>query len=176
LPQVGEIKNASKIGKSGSSRFIWVKCPVCGNERWQSYLYFLKSEGKRRGICPSCASREHSSKRFLGTRRKERSGYVFVGLRRDDFFYPMANKLGRVAEHRLVMAKHLGRCLLPWELVHHKNGVKDDNQVENLELLSDRRWHLIDWATKGYIKRLENRISQLEEILKTKGISEAETS
>lgn len=57
-------------------------------------------------------------------------GYVLV-YRPD---YPGVKKSKQVLQHRLVMEEMLGRRLKPDETVHHKNGIRDDNRPENLEL------------------------------------------
>lgn len=60
--------------------------------------------------------------------------YISVLVSRDSPFASMRNSGGYVYEHRLVMAEHLGRPLLSTETVHHKDGDKHNNVIENLEL------------------------------------------
>lgn len=75
--------------------------------------------------------------------RKDRvigaQGYMYVIVDDDDTVCaPMRGRSRYVLEHRVVMARSLGRSLAPHETVHHINGDRLDNRVDNLELRSGR--------------------------------------
>lgn len=63
-------------------------------------------------------------------RRKNGEGYIDP---RDGYVYQSVGGRPR-SQHRLVMAQHLGRDLYSNETVHHRNGVRHDNRINNLEL------------------------------------------
>ncbi len=65
--------------------------------------------------------------------RIERKNNGYVSILRPN--HPGCNQHGYVYEHRLVIEKHLGRYLKPEEVVHHINEKRDDNRIENLQLM-----------------------------------------
>lgn len=69
----------------------------------------------------------------LGHTYIDGGGYVCIFIGRD---HPLAYSSGYAREHRLRMALSLDRPLLAEEIVHHKNGVKTDNSLDNLEIIS----------------------------------------
>ena len=77
-------------------------------------------------------------KRQGGEIRKEtKDGYVLIFNPE----HPNANSGNRIFEHRLVMEKKLGRYLESNEIVHHLNGIKNDNRPENLYLVRSAKEH-----------------------------------
>jgi len=65
--------------------------------------------------------------------------------------HPYKNKDGYVREHRLVMEKKLDRYLMPIEVVHHINGIKNDNRIENLQLFNTHSDHFKHEIKNGKI-------------------------
>lgn len=91
-------------------------------------------------LCSTACRAAFRSERYLlkhpdvpTTRREARNGYWYIYL---------PSKPGRppriVFEHRYVMEQHIGRRLTKDETVHHVNGLKYDNRLENLELFDSR--------------------------------------
>jgi hypothetical protein len=76
---------------------------------------------------------------WRGGKQLEASGYILINV--FGFNHPFATKRNTVKEHRLVMEKHLGRYLLPSEIVHHINGDRSDNRIENLKLFGNNSEH-----------------------------------
>ena len=87
---------------------------------------------RSKGMATRRASERHPS--WKGGRRVHASGYVQTRLSYGHPFYCMVGRAGYVFEHRLVMAQHLGRPLSSGETVHHINGVRTDNRIENLQI------------------------------------------
>ena len=75
------------------------------------------------------------------------AGYIYIWKPN----HPLVNIDGYVAEHRLVMEEHIGRYLTKDEHIHHINGNKQDNRIENLQILSNsehRKLHTKDMSDR----------------------------
>lgn len=80
---------------------------------------------------------------FGGHIKKRKDGYNMVYCPSA----PNCTKSGYVMEHILVMEKSIGRQLHDDEVVHHINRIRDDNRIENLQLMTMRehaRLHMIE--------------------------------
>lgn len=144
------IKNSKTKGKKQNNKYIICKCD-CGNEREFRLCNVISGRTKSCGC--ACYKKDENGHSLTRKRKtKHSNGYIRV-------YYPThpdANKRGHIAEHRLVMEQHLGRRLTKTETIHHINGKRDDNRLENLEL----------WAS-GHPRgqRIEDLITYAKEIL-----------
>ena len=86
-------------------------------------------------VCPRCG---RDNPQWKGGIHIGKDGYLY--LRRPN--HPHANHAGYVFAHRLAVEEHLGRYLLPTEVVHHKDGNPANNDISNLEVFSSNGQHL----------------------------------
>jgi len=189
-PVIGEIREGVDIGKD-KGKYVWQICVDCELEQWVQF----KNGAPIRLRCLSCGNlfnytrKVYQQGKFLNSNWKDGyyegvDGYVKVRISSFDPFYSMARGTGYVLKHRLVIAQSLGRCLELWEIVHHKNGIRNDNRLENLELTVKGK-HIKDHSRgygEGYrqgvidgtnekVKRLEREIEVLRSMNKQRELA-----
>jgi hypothetical protein len=140
-----------QLDRKSIDGWYWLcKCD-CGNEkiiRASSLVQKLvqscgclqrESRSLRRGPKhPMYGRTKEQNPNWKGGKYKDQDGYIYV--RCTD--HPHASNRGYVFEHRLVMEKHLGRYLEPEEVVHHIDGNKENNKIENLSLFANNGNHI----------------------------------
>lgn len=123
------MRTCSACGRSFVPSSRHKKCPAC---RSRDFCACGHPKQVKSRVCWDCRDdRGELNGNWKGGRVRHHAGYVMVtapGHPRA----PSGN--GYVFEHILVMEEVLGRYMLPGETVHHRNGVRDDNRAENLEL------------------------------------------
>jgi len=106
----------------------WRNCPGCGTRFYAQRSRISRSEStycSQKCGNPARGKKKEENPNWKGGRFKRSDGYIAVRLSEDEYRL----------EHDLVVEQSIGRRLRPGENVHHKNGVRDDNRLENLELI-----------------------------------------
>lgn len=130
-----------------------MECSQCGN------IISIKTwEAKRdkNHFCDRACVALYNSK----NKRKE-NAYNWIKSGRSKCgtpYWHIRDRNGKwIREHRVIAEKMIGRKLMRSEIVHHKNGIKDDNRRENLAVLTRDRH-----PSTTYISILQERIRELE--------------
>ena len=149
-----ELDSKSDQGKGGTGKkTIWKCLCECGNLTQKNTSNLRAGNAKSCGCLHGPGREGALNWKWKGGRSVRPSGYVVI--RAGD--YPESKKRISIAEHRYVMAKHLGRPLTEHESVHHVNGDRSDNRIKNLELWS---------SSQPGGQRIVDKVKWAREILK----------
>jgi HNH endonuclease len=124
----------SAYWRKGESGFQ-ARCKQCDREK--SKVFSKKRYAARKRPCVTCSvlsSGKSKSGKCLACFNSGRLGTGTARSRTNRGYLTVAVDGRNQLEHRVVMSRHIGRELLRSESVHHMNGVKSDNRLENLEL------------------------------------------
>ena len=115
----------------------------------------LKKDKEVNKLIRSRAVSGEKSSSWKGGRKLNKKGHVLI-LKKG---HPLADKNGYVLEHRYIMCEHLGRILSKGEIVHHKNGIKTDNRIENLEIMTNTEHTILHHKGSKRSKETRKNIS-----------------
>lgn len=110
------------------------------------------SEEHKRKISQAKKGKCRVFTRYGGHKKHRANGYVLIYCPN----HPNATKDGYVAEHTLVMEAQIGDYLPKGYVVHHKNHIRNDNRIENLELMTSKehsKLHLVERRNNGNLRQ-----------------------
>lgn len=122
------------------------------NNKFAKIKISIANTGKTHYYSPTEEAKKKISEakkiKGIGHKKKRNDGYISI------YFpdHPKSNKEGYIMEHDLIMECFIGRWLKDNEVVHHKNYIRNDNRIENLQLLTKS-----EHARLHMIKRYNNR-------------------
>ena len=134
------------------SLYCMSKCSECG--KWVQVRWDLAQDKDLENfVCSSCIHSKNA-KKYLHTKEADEKASQSRYNKCDSGRYHQKN--GQY-EHRTIMEEHLGRKLTKNEIVHHKDGDKHNNSIDNLQIMSRQehsRMHRLEYIEKHGVKKV----------------------